>query len=131
MPRNISPRRPKSQRSPPPSLHYTARSRSFQPIPVEGVPPRSPNLDFGRCVKSAGRLTAATHKGRIISQQQTYMSYIEQFEQELIAKLNGERGRSIHRSMGFRESLESYRNGITAGRKGHGEAQGAKPQARF
>jgi hypothetical protein len=28
-------------RSPPPSLHFTVRSRSFQPIPVEGVPPRS------------------------------------------------------------------------------------------
>jgi hypothetical protein len=32
--------------SPPPSLHFSVRSRSFQPsfaFPVEGVPPRSPN----------------------------------------------------------------------------------------
>ncbi len=32
-------------------------SRSFQPSPVEGVPPRSPNLDCGRFVQRAERQT--------------------------------------------------------------------------
>jgi hypothetical protein len=46
------------------------------------------------------------------------MSYIEQFEQELIAKLNGkEDTASIVRWVAERV-LESYRNGITAGQKG-------------
>jgi hypothetical protein len=46
------------------------------------------------------------------------MSYIEQFEQELIAKLNGqEDSASIVRWVAERV-LESYRNGITAGQKG-------------
>lgn len=49
--------------SSPPSFHFTIRSRSFQPpkaprcsafFPVEGVPPRSLNLDFGCHSKSAG-----------------------------------------------------------------------------
>jgi len=46
------------------------------------------------------------------------MSYIEQFEQELISKLNGqEDSASIVRWVAERV-LESYRNGITAGQKG-------------
>ena len=45
------------------------------------------------------------------------MSYIEQFEQELISKLNGqEDSASIVRWVAERV-LESYRNGITAGQK--------------
>ena len=40
-------------RSPPPSFHYTVRSRA--------------SLDYGRCVKSAGDSRAATHKGRALS----------------------------------------------------------------
>ena len=36
------------RRSPPPSLHFTVRSRSFQPYdPVEGVPLRSPGWGVG------------------------------------------------------------------------------------
>ena len=46
------------------------------------------------------------------------MSYIEQFEQELLSKLNGaEDGASIIRWVS-EKVLESYRNGITAGGKG-------------
>ena len=46
------------------------------------------------------------------------MSYIEQFEQELVAKLNGgEDTASVVRWVSERV-LESYRNGITAGQKG-------------
>ena len=55
-PKSVAPPNRKSHRfvSPPPSLHFTIRSRSFQPIPVEVVPPRSPNLDFGCHSESAG-----------------------------------------------------------------------------
>ena len=46
------------------------------------------------------------------------MSYIEQFEQELIRKLQGpEDAASIVRWV-WEKVLESYRNGITAGGKG-------------
>lgn len=64
------------------------------------------------------------------------MSYIDDFEQQLIAKLNGkEDTASIVRWVSERV-LESYRNGITAGRKGEtvkrqGESRrsGAFPKA--
>ena len=46
------------------------------------------------------------------------MSYIEQFEAELLKKLNSsETGESVIRWVS-EKILESYRNGITAGRKG-------------
>ena len=69
--------------------------------------------------RECGRLTDATHKGRIISQLQTSMSsYIETFEQELSKKLtSSETGEAIVRWVS-EKVLESYRNGITAGQKG-------------
>ena len=46
------------------------------------------------------------------------MSYIEQFEQELVAKLNGkEETASIVRWVS-EKVLESYKNGIVSGQKG-------------
>src|SRR2546425_1089560 len=51
---------------------------------------RCASLDFGWCVESAEASHDATHKGRtIISQLKTFMSYIEQFEAELVKKLDG------------------------------------------
>jgi len=46
------------------------------------------------------------------------MSYIEQFEQELIAKLNGKEDTASIVRWTAEQVLESYRNGITAGQKG-------------
>ena len=82
-----------SHRSPPPSFHYTSRSMG-KPLTSAGA----------SRVRDGSR--AATHKGRALSaKQQTSMSYIEQFEQELIAKLNAQGGQRSGRSLGFRESL--------------------------
>jgi uncharacterized membrane-anchored protein len=46
------------------------------------------------------------------------MSYIESFEQELIAKLNGKEDEASVVRWVSEKVLESYRNGITAGQKG-------------
>lgn len=46
------------------------------------------------------------------------MSYIEQFEAELAAKLNGNEGTEDIVRWVSEKVLESYRNGITAGQKG-------------
>jgi len=46
------------------------------------------------------------------------MSYIEQFEQELQDKLNGDEGTDSVVHWVSEKVLESYRNGITAGQKG-------------
>jgi len=46
------------------------------------------------------------------------MSYIESFEQELIAKLNGGEDEATVVRWISEKVLESYRNGITAGQKG-------------
>lgn len=46
------------------------------------------------------------------------MSYIEQFEQELISKLNGNEDNAAVVRWVAEKVLESYRNGITAGQKG-------------
>jgi hypothetical protein len=46
------------------------------------------------------------------------MSYIEAFEQELIAKLNGKEDEASVVRWVSEKVLESYRNGITAGQKG-------------
>ncbi len=46
------------------------------------------------------------------------MSYIESFEQELIAKLNGNEDEASVVRWVSEKVLESYRNGITAGQKG-------------
>ena len=46
------------------------------------------------------------------------MSYIEEFETELIAKLNGKEDEASVVRWVSEKVLESYRNGITAGQKG-------------
>lgn len=46
------------------------------------------------------------------------MSYIEQFEQELLGKLNGAGDTASVVRWVSEKVLESYRNGITAGQKG-------------
>ena len=46
------------------------------------------------------------------------MSYIEQFEQELVAKLNGKEDTASIVRWVSQKVLESYKNGITAGQKG-------------
>jgi hypothetical protein len=46
------------------------------------------------------------------------MSYIEQFETELLAKLNGKEDEASLVRWISEKVLESYRNGITAGQKG-------------
>lgn len=46
------------------------------------------------------------------------MSYIEQFEQELVAKLNGKEDTASIVHWVSEKVLESYKNGITAGQKG-------------
>jgi hypothetical protein len=70
-------------------------------------------------VRQEGEAANATpQKVEFISQSKTYMSYIEQFETELVEKLNGgEHTEDIVRWVS-EKILESYRNGITAGRKG-------------
>ena len=45
-------------------------------------------------------------------------SYIEQFEEELLGKLNGDEGTDSVVRWVSEKVLESYRNGITAGQKG-------------
>jgi len=46
------------------------------------------------------------------------MSYIEQFETELLAKLNGKEDEASLVRWVSEKVLESFRNGITAGQKG-------------
>ena len=46
------------------------------------------------------------------------MTYIEQFEQELVKKLQGAEDTATIIRWISEKVLESYRNGITAGRKG-------------
>jgi len=46
------------------------------------------------------------------------MSYIEQFEQELVVKLNGAEDTATIVRWAAEKMLESYRNGIKAGQKG-------------
>lgn len=82
-------------------------------------PVKGQALDYGWCVKSAGRLTSRhAQRSSIISQQQTSMAYIEQFEQELVAKLNGKEDTASIVRWVSEKVLESYKNGITAGQKG-------------
>jgi uncharacterized membrane-anchored protein len=63
-------------------------------------------------------------------------SYIEQFEQELIAKLNGKEDNATVVRWVAEKVLESYKNGITAGqkratviRKGEGRHSGSAVKA--
>ena len=46
------------------------------------------------------------------------MTYIEQFERELLEKLNGNEDTAASVRWVSEQVLESYRNGITAGQKG-------------
>jgi hypothetical protein len=46
------------------------------------------------------------------------MTYIEQFETELVKKLNSNEGEAAIVRWVSEKVLESYRNGITAGQKG-------------
>src|SRR5262245_59084582 len=62
------------------------------PFPVGVVPPRSPNLDFERCVQSARRKKKRHAKGRILQTNQIFtMTYIQKFEAELKEKLQNEK----------------------------------------
>jgi hypothetical protein len=58
------------------------------------------------------------------------MSYIEQFEQELIAKLNGNEDEASIVRWVSEKVLESYRNGIKAGQKGTVVARQGKSRRR-
>jgi hypothetical protein len=65
-----------------------------------------------------GRAANATpQKGRILSAKQIKMTYIQQFEAELEAKLNGNEDAAVIVRWVSERVLESYRNGITAGQK--------------
>jgi hypothetical protein len=99
------------------SLHFTIRSRSFQPSPVEGVPPRSPNLDFGCHFESAGGLLRFP-KVEINNPSKISMGYMEQFEAELLKKLESATPTAEIVRWASERVLESYRNGIQAGQKG-------------
>src|ERR1017187_6724157 len=79
------------------------------------------SLDSGWCVKSAGRRTSrnALKVERINSLNNlTSMSYITDFEAQLLAKLNGKEDEATVVRWISEKVLESYRNGITAGQKG-------------
>jgi hypothetical protein len=99
-----------------PSSHFTIRSRSFQPIPVEVVPPRSPQPWLRTVRPEGGAANAPT--GRDYQPTKTHMTYIEQFEAELLKKLNGNEDDATIVRWTSERVLESYRNGITAGEKG-------------
>ena len=65
------------------------------------------------------------------------MTYIEQFEQELIQKLQGAEDAASIVRWAAEQVLKSYRNGITAGqngatvmRKGESRRKSTVPQAR-
>ena len=61
---------------------------------------------------------AATHKGRIISQQQNDdATYIEQFEAELAKKLQASESAVTLIKWACEKVLESYKNGLVAGKK--------------
>jgi hypothetical protein len=100
--------------APPETLFAAALFPLYQPVKGQA-------LDYGWCVKSAGRLTSRhAQRSSIISQQQTSMSsYLQTFEAELAAKLDSgtEDTASIVHWVS-EKVLESYRNGITAGQKG-------------
>src|SRR5690348_4374527 len=121
-PKSVPPRSAESQItafvSPPPSLHFIMRSRSFQPSPVEGVPPRSPNLDYACHSESAGVRPNAGTKVALLANSKTSMSYITDFETEFTKKLlSSEKSETLVRWV-CEKLLESYRNGITAGQNG-------------
>ena len=84
------------------------RSRSTalaQPVTTDGA--------------SRGRSGKRPRKVEIINQpKNTFMTYIQQFEAELLKKLNGTEEEAKIVRWVSEKVLESYRNGITAGQKG-------------
>lgn len=58
------------------------------------------------------------------------MTYIEQFEAELVEKLNGDEDEASVVRWVSEKVLESYRNGITAGQKGTQEIRKGKSRRR-
>ena len=86
--------------------------------PVEGVPPRSSNLDFGCHSENAGVSRTQAQRSNYQPRHSINMSYIQNFEAELLAKLNSNEETATVVRWIAEKVLESYRNGITAGQKG-------------
>ena len=57
-------------------------------------------------------------RSNLTSQSQTTISYINEFEAELLKRLNGNEDEASIVRWVSEKVLESYRNGITAGQKG-------------
>ena len=74
----------------------------------------------------------ATREVEINNQQKTSMTYIQQFETDLLKKLNdsNESDTAIVRWVS-EKVLESYRNGITAGQKGTQVIRKGQSRRRF
>jgi hypothetical protein len=100
-----------------PSSHYTVRSRSLQPSPVgRSTALAQPVTTDGA---SRGRSGKRPPQGRNNQPTKiTSMTYIQQFEAELLKKLNGTEEEAVIVRWVSEIILESYRNGITAGQKG-------------
>jgi hypothetical protein len=70
-------------------------------------------------VRPEGGAANATAKGRIYQPKKLKMTFIQQFETELTQKLeNGTDNTLAIVRWASEKVLESYRNGITAGKKG-------------
>jgi hypothetical protein len=83
-------------------------------------------------VRPEGGAANATPQGRIISQQTTSMTFIQQFETELTKKLeNGTDNTAAIVRWASEKVLESYRNGITAGQKGTPVIRKGQSRRRF
>jgi len=65
-----------------------------------------------------GEEPLATKVERLSANIQTTMTYIEQFEAELVKKLNGTEDTATLVKWICERVLESYKNGISAGQKG-------------
>lgn len=115
-------------RPPFPGTFAAALSSLYRPVKVVPAPASLPGrsrstalelrLDFGRPFREGEAAPGRHARSSIISQHQTHMSYISEFEQELARKLtSSETGEDIVRWVS-EKVLESYRNGIKAGQKG-------------
>jgi hypothetical protein len=83
-------------------------------------------------VRPEGGAANATRTVEIISQSQTSMTYIQQFEAELAQKLdNGTDNTTAIVRWVSEKVLESYRNGITAGQKGTQVIRKGQSRRRF
>jgi len=81
-------------------------------------PVKVTHLDFGRCVQRAHAANARAHKGRFINQHSNNMTYVQDFEMELIKKLRGNETEETLVRWVTEKVIESYRNGIKAGQNG-------------